>query len=133
MGVGAVLRRSAVKFPEKTALIFEGRRTTYGELNRRVNRTAHGLLRLGLRKGDRAAVLLHNGPEFIELYFACAKSGVIFVPVNNLLKARELAQIFTYIKPRALVFDQDFAATIGGILPELPFLEFPVSLQESPG
>jgi acyl-CoA synthetase (AMP-forming)/AMP-acid ligase II len=133
MGVGDVIRRSALKFPNKTALIFEGRRTTYGELNRRVNRAAHGLLRLGLRKGDRAAVLLHNGPEFIELYFACAKSGVIFVPVNNLLKARELAQIFTYIKPRALVFDRDFAEMIRGILPELPSLEFPVSLQEDAG
>jgi long-chain acyl-CoA synthetase len=133
MGVGDVIRRSASKFPDKTALIFEGRQTSYGELNRRVNRAAHGLMRLGLRQGDRVAVLLHNGPEFIELYFACAKAGVVFVPVNNLLKARELVQIFTYVTPRALVFDEDFAELIRGILPELTFLEFPISLQESRG
>jgi acyl-CoA synthetase (AMP-forming)/AMP-acid ligase II len=131
MGVGDVIRRSASKFPNKTALIFEGQRMTYDALNRRVNRAAHGLRGLGLQKGDRAAVLLHNGPEFIELYFACAKSGVVFVPVNNLLKARELVQIFTYIKPRALVLDDDFRELVETILPELPFLEFPVSLQGS--
>jgi long-chain acyl-CoA synthetase len=129
MGVGEILRRSAAKFPNRTALIFEGRRISYGELNRRVNRVADGLLRMGLQKGDRVAVLLHNGPEFIELYFACAKSGLVFVPVNNLLKAKELVQIFVYIRPRSLVFADDFGELVQGILPELPFLEFPVSLQ----
>ena len=129
MGVGDILRRSACKFPGKTALIFEDHRISYNELNRRVNRAASGLLKLGLRKGDRMAVLLHNGPEFIELYFACAKSGIVFVPVNNLLKTRELVEIFAYVKPRALVFDDDFSETVRTILPELPFLEFPVSLQ----
>jgi long-chain acyl-CoA synthetase len=129
MGVGNVLRRSAFNFPDKTALIFEDRRISYDELNRRVNRVAHGLLRRGLQKGDRMAVLLHNGPEFIELYFACAKSGAVFVPVNNLLTARELVQILIYIRPRFLVFDDDFGEMIQTILPELPFLEFPVSLR----
>ena len=129
MGVGNILRRSAFNFPDKTALIFEDRRISYDALNRRVNRAAHGLLQQGLQKGDRTAVLLHNGPEFIELYFACAKSGAVFVPVNNLLTARELVQILSYIRPRFLVFDDDFGEMIQTILPELPFLEFPVSLR----
>ena len=128
MGVGNILRRSAANFPEKTALVFEERRITYGELDRRVNRVANGLLQAGLRKGDRIAVLLHNGPEFIELYFACARSGAIFVPLNNLLKPRELVQIFSYLRPRFLVFGDDFKEMIPTILPELPFLEFPISL-----
>ena len=129
MGVGNILRRSAFNFPDKTALIFEDRRISYDALNRRVNRAAHGLLQQGLQQGDRMAVLLHNGPEFIELYFACAKSGAVFVPVNNLLTARELVQILSYIRPRFLVFDDDFGEMIRTILPELPFLEFPVSLR----
>ena len=129
MGVGNILRRSAFNFPDKTALIFEDRRISYDALNRRVNRAAHGLLQQGLQKGDRMAVLLHNGPEFIELYFACAKSGAVFVPVNNLLTARELVQILSYIRPRFLVFDDDFGEMIRTIQPELPFLEFPVSLR----
>ena len=128
MGVGDILRRSAVNFPDKEALIFEEERITYSALNRRVNRIANRLLELGLQAGDRIAVLLHNGPEFIEIYFACAKSGIIFVPVNNLLKARELIQIFSYVRPRALVFDDDFSELTRTILPELPFLEFPIDL-----
>ena len=111
MGVGNILRRSAFNFPEKTALIFEDRRISYDALNRRVNRAAHGLLQRGLQKGDRMAVLLHNGPEFIELYFACAKSGAVFVPVNNLLTARELVQILSYIRPRFLFSRGDKART----------------------
>jgi long-chain acyl-CoA synthetase len=129
MGVGNILRRSAANFPEKTALVFEDRRTTYRELDRRVNRVANGLLLAGLRKGDRVAVLLHNGPEFIELYFACARSGAIFVPLNNLLKARELVQIFEYIRPRFLILDDDFRGLAQTILPDLSFLEFPISLR----
>ena len=80
MGIGDVFRRSAANFPDKNAIIFEDQRITYRELNRRVNRIANGLLRLGLQQGDRVAVLLHNGPEFIEIYFACAKSGVDLRP-----------------------------------------------------
>ncbi|MFO7600980.1 MAG: long-chain-fatty-acid--CoA ligase [Candidatus Desulfacyla sp.] len=130
MSVGAILRRNAFNDGDKTALVFEDRRMTYGELNRAVNRVADHLLKMGLEKGDRLAVLLHNGVEFIELYFACAKSGVVFVPLNNLLKARELVQILEYIKPRALVLDHDFVEMIQPILPGLPFIQFPICLGE---
>ncbi|NCO60198.1 MAG: hypothetical protein COZ70_10015 [Deltaproteobacteria bacterium CG_4_8_14_3_um_filter_51_11] len=128
MGVGDVLRRSALHFPERNALIFEGRATTYSQLDRRVNRLSNGLLARGLKKGDRVAAIFHNGPEFFELYFACAKSGGVFVPVNNLLKRRELAQILLYIRPRFLIFDPYFSELVEDVAPELPFLESKVCL-----
>jgi acyl-CoA synthetase (AMP-forming)/AMP-acid ligase II len=103
MGVGNILRRSAFNFPDKPALVFGSQRTSYTELNRRVNCVANSLLNMGLKKGDRVAVLLHNCPGFIETYFACAKSGGIFVPINNLLKQKELMQIFEYINPRFVI------------------------------
>ncbi len=116
------------KFPEKPALVFEGRQITYAELNRRVNSISDSLLKLGLNKGDRVAVLLHNLPEFIELYFASAKAGTVFVPINNLLSRRNLTEIFEYIKPRALIFDRDFGDTIQSVLPALKYIEFPVEV-----
>ena len=76
MPVGDMIRRSADKFPEKTALIFKDKRITYRELNERVNALANRLLDMGGEKGDRVAVLLHNCVEYIEAYFACAKSGL---------------------------------------------------------
>ena len=130
MSVGGILRRNAFNFGDKTALVFEGRRVSYGELNQTVNRAANHLLHMGLQKGDRLAVLLHNSVEFIELYFACAKSGLVFVPLNNLLKAREVVQILEYIRPRALVFDHDFTELIQSILPGLGFIQFAVCLGE---
>ena len=108
MPVGDMIRRSADKFPEKTALIFKDKRITYRELNERVNALANRLLDMGGEKGDRVAVLLHNCVEYIEAYFACAKSGLVFVPINNLLKQGELKQIIQYIEPRFLLMDSDF-------------------------
>ncbi len=128
MSVGNILRRSAFKYPEKHAVVFGNRQITYAELNRRVNCVANSLLDLGLKKGDRVAVLSHNCPEFIELYFASAKAGSVFVPINNLLKQRELTEVFEYIKPRFLIFDEDFSETIRSIIPALKCIEFPIAL-----
>ena len=73
---------------------------------------------------------MHNCTEFFEIYFACAKSGAIFVPINNLLKQKELMHIFEYIKPRFLILDKDFTGVIQSILPDLKSIEFPISLND---
>jgi long-chain acyl-CoA synthetase len=108
MPMGDIIRRSAHRFPNKTALIFGKERLSYEALNSRINRLADSLMKGGLKKGDRIAALLHNGPEFFEIYFASAKLGGIFVPINNLLKKNELKQIFEYIEPAAIFFDGEY-------------------------
>jgi long-chain acyl-CoA synthetase len=132
MGLGNILRRSAARFPDKTALIFKERRMSYRELDRRVNCLANGLLQLGAQKGDRIAVLLHNCPEFIEIYFACTKSGVIFVPINNLLKETELTKIVDYIRPRFFLVDPDFEGVIRSVAGGRGYPEFMISLNNEP-
>ncbi|MCK4785612.1 MAG: long-chain-fatty-acid--CoA ligase [Desulfobacteraceae bacterium] len=131
MSMGDIIRRSAHKFPKKTAFIFGDQRLTYQELNRRVNRLANGLLDMGLKKGDRVAVILHNCPEFFEIYFASAKIGGIFVPINNLLKETELRQILEYVTPRFLFLDPDYEQIINSIEGELTFIEFLIGLEGS--
>ncbi len=131
MPVGDMIRRSADRFPDKTALIFRDKRITYGELNQRVNSMANRLLEMGGRKGDRLAVLLHNCPEYIETYFACAKSGLVFVPINNLLKKGELQQILQYIQPRFMVMDSDFEELILSTTEGMDFVEFNITLSTS--
>ena len=130
MSVGNVLRRCAFKFSDKPALIFRGTQLTYADLNGRVNSLANSLLKLGLNKGDRVAMLMHNCPEFIETYFACAKSGGVCVPINSLLKQKELMQILEYIKPRFLIFDEDFTEIVQSMLSTLPVIEFPIALRD---
>jgi len=131
MAVGDMIRRSAERFPEKTALTFQNKRITYSDLDQRVNAFANRLLDMGGRKGDRLGVVLHNCPEYIEAYFACAKSGLIFVPINNLLKQGELKQIIQYIEPRFLLVDSDFEDLILKATEETDFTEFKISLGES--
>jgi malonyl-CoA/methylmalonyl-CoA synthetase len=85
------------------ALEWNGATYTFGELEARSNRVAHGLLAQGFRKGDRLCVYLSNCVELIDLYLACVKTGVIFVPVNILYREREIAHIMADAEPRAFI------------------------------
>ncbi|MCK5547523.1 MAG: AMP-binding protein, partial [Thermoplasmata archaeon] len=67
LNLGQTLKLNAKKYPETIALKDKGRSFTYPEVDKRVNRLAHGLLSLGLKKGDRVAVLLENCIEIVEL------------------------------------------------------------------
>jgi len=66
MDLGRMLAESSRKYPENIALIFRERKLTYGELNEEVNIRAHGLIRLGIKPGERVAVLLGNSPELFS-------------------------------------------------------------------
>jgi fatty-acyl-CoA synthase len=107
------------RFPltrDRTAFIGGGRSYTYEEFNRRVNRVADRLLAAGLKKEDRVAAMLFNCTEFMEIYFACAKLGLIFIPLNFRLTAAELSDIFEDTGTRALFFHGEFAGTMGELL-----------------
>ncbi len=82
------------------ALEWQRRTYTFGELEVRSNGVAHALLARGFAPGDRLAVQLANSIELIDLYLACVKTGVIFVPVNVLYREREIAHILSDAAPR---------------------------------
>ena len=74
---------AAARNPDRAA-IREGARTlTYRALNERVNRLAHALLGLGIRRGERLLVLLGDRSEHLEALFACAKAGIVAAPVDH--------------------------------------------------
>ncbi|MBK6554622.1 MAG: long-chain fatty acid--CoA ligase [Rhodocyclaceae bacterium] len=122
MTLDDIPRRNALRFPDKTALAMGGRRLTWAELDDRVNRVAAALVAAGLHAGDRVAILLANCPEYIELYFGAARAGVIAVPVNYRLTAREMAQILDHAEPALLVAGSAYlgsAAEVRALLPAL--------------
>jgi len=132
MTIGDLLVRNANKFSNKQAVVSEkGTRTTFSTLNERVNRLAHALLDSGLNKGDRIGVLVHNCRQFIEIYFAAAKTGAIFCPYNNHFKQSELKDILDYSIPRFLVVDPDFLDTISALRSELNSVEKYICLEKS--
>ncbi|MBN2124381.1 MAG: long-chain-fatty-acid--CoA ligase [Deltaproteobacteria bacterium] len=130
MTMGSILRRSALRSPGKTAIVYGDRRISYRDFNMRVNQLSDSFLKMGLAKGDRIAILFHNCPEFFEVYFACAKTGGIFSPINNLLTPKEVKEILFYLEPRFLFLDPDFLPAIMAMREELTFLEGIVLLGE---
>jgi malonyl-CoA/methylmalonyl-CoA synthetase len=90
------------------ALEFQGRTLSFGEIDERSNRLAHLLTARGLERGDRLCCYLPNCLEMIDVYLACVKLGVIFVPINILYKEREIAHILADAEPKAVVASGDF-------------------------
>ena len=92
-GTGSWPLRRARLSPNKSAFTFDGRATTYSELDDRVTRLAHGLRDLGVRSGDRVALLSANHPAYLEVLLAAGVLGAIFVPLNARLTADEVEYI----------------------------------------
>jgi fatty-acyl-CoA synthase len=113
MSLGSILKKRALISRDKAALIFEGREITYGELNRRVNRVAHGLASLGVQKGDRVAILSRNSSEYAEALFGTLKLGAIFVPLNFRLTVEETLYQIADCAPRVFIFENEFASQAG--------------------
>ncbi|MBA4358581.1 MAG: hypothetical protein C0405_12745, partial [Desulfovibrio sp.] len=104
-GIGLWLDKRRELMPDKEALVDRDRRLTYAQLNQRVNGLAQGLADLGLKQGDRLAMLSMNRAEFVEVMMACAKLGLILVPLNWRLTASELGFIIGDSGAKALIFD----------------------------
>ena len=97
---------------DHTALEFQGNSYTFGDIDARSNRLAQLLAQRGLKSGDRLCVYLANCLEIVDLYLACLKLGVIFVPINILYRERELAHILTDADPVAVVSATEFPSPV---------------------
>ncbi|MFP8873846.1 MAG: AMP-binding protein, partial [Myxococcota bacterium] len=109
--IGQLLTKRAYRDPGLEALIepASGRRFTYSELNARSNRVANALTDMGIDDGDRVGLLLMNGVEFIESFFAVAKIGAVNVPLNWRLVADELEFIISDAGAKVLIFSSEFS------------------------
>ena len=92
---------------DEPALEWEGTSYTFGDLETRSNRVANALRAREFAKGDRLCVYLANRVELIDLYLACVKLGVIFVPINILYREREIAHIVGDAEPRSMITAAD--------------------------
>jgi len=113
VNLGTITAKWAAMDPARLALVDvpTGRRVTYGELDERVCRLGNGLIAAGLAKGDRVGVLARNAIEYFEIFFACARVGLIAQPVNWRLSAAEAARIFEDGAPALVVSSVEFRAT----------------------
>ena len=119
LNLGQILKVNAKKFPDTVALKDSDRAFTYPESNKRVNKLAHGLLSLGLKKGDKIAVLLENCIEIVEIYLATAKTGLVIVPINFRLISTEIEYITNNSDARAFILHDEFSSCVDDIKPSL--------------
>ena len=109
--------------PDRDAIVFEGKRWTYFQTCERVNRLSNALIRLGVKKGDRVAILQVNCLEIVESYFATAKLGGIFVPLNFRAKTDELSYMLSNAEAKFLFVGKRYLDMARTMLPDLTIIE----------
>jgi len=119
MDFGARLKQNAEDFPEKAAVIFKDRVTTYRELNERAARFANAITSLGIQPGDRVAVILKNRTEYLEIMYGLVKAGITLVPVNWRLAPQEMEYVINNSDSSAAVLSQEFLERISPIMKDL--------------
>jgi acyl-CoA synthetase (AMP-forming)/AMP-acid ligase II len=108
VNVADLLLRSAERFPNKEIVCDRGRRWSYREFDQWVNRVARMLSALGLKGGDAFALMAGNSAEFLAVYFAAARLGLVVVPVNLLWRKGELSHVLENAKVRAAVVEAEY-------------------------
>jgi acyl-CoA synthetase (AMP-forming)/AMP-acid ligase II len=130
--LGEGLRLNAIRYSDQEAVIFKDKRYTYRQLNDRVNRLANGLMDMGLKKGDKAAIVLHNCNEYLELYLAMSKAGIISVPLTYRAVSRDLEYMVNNADSCALVFGQDFEDLIWNCKSKFNQVKHYISVGDNP-
>lgn len=120
-----LLEHRVSQSPDKDFLLSEadGRRFTYQDFDRAVNRAAALLISEGVRKGDVVSLLMPNSAEYIIGYFACWKIGALAGPVNSLLKTDEARYVIGNSEAGAILVSSEFLPLIHSIHSELPALK----------
>ena len=133
MNLSSAISKWASIDPEREAIVDipTGRRLSFGALESRIDQLCHGLTDAGLVKGDRIAILSRNSIEYFEVYYACARAGLIAQPLNWRLAPEEISRILLDGDPAAFLCESEFLSErnavkdlLGDELPGLRHLEY---------
>lgn len=116
VNVGDMLTRAAWRRPNHEAVIDGARRLTYRALNDEVNRLSQALLAAGYERGDVLALASGNSVEFLTTYFACAKTGVVCVPINLAWGPPEVSYVLEHSRARGVVVESQLAGLVDAAL-----------------
>lgn len=123
MNLYLTLNKAITLWPQKEAIVDGDKRFTYEQFAQRVSAVANFLVDSGYQKGSVVAVLCPNGHELMEIYYACAITGVILNPINFRLSPHEVSIILNDSEARALFLHSDFKECAGKSLPDAPAVE----------
>ena len=114
-----IIEDKARQFPDHVVFQFRDDPITLEEFNARINQAANGFLELGVKHGDKVAIMLPNNPEFLYVWFGLNKIGACEVPVNVALKGQGLAYQMVQSDCVALVADLEYLDRLEGVAGEL--------------
>ncbi len=112
LNLSLMLQKAADRYQEKAVIVCGNRRLSYADLDKASNRVANALIGMGVKKGDRIAMLLENSPEFVIIYFGIVKTGAIAVPLDVKYKVAELTSLFNDCLPSVLVTESPTLDTL---------------------
>ncbi|OGO00544.1 MAG: hypothetical protein A2Y58_05605 [Chloroflexi bacterium RBG_13_51_52] len=117
MDLKSILENTARRSGEKTAIIYGERRVSFADLEKDSNRVAHALINMGVKKGDRVAMMQASNPEFVAVFFGIIKAGGIAVPLDSRYVADELESLFKDCTPKVFIIENP---PLESLLPALP-------------
>ena len=122
MNTSEFLMIAASVVPDRIAMICDGESRTFAQLQERVNRLANALSAsdgLGIGKGDKVAVMALNSIPYVETYYACAKLGAVFVPLNYRAKKEELSYMVNNSETKAMFVGERYLEITAALRPQL--------------
>jgi acyl-CoA synthetase (AMP-forming)/AMP-acid ligase II len=122
VNIGDSLTRTAARFPDKEAIVDGARSMTYREFNESVNRIAHALVARGYVRHDALAILSGNSLEFLQVYYACAKIGVVAVPLSLVWREKETSYVLQHSRAKGIVAEAQLVNGLVKVFPECPEL-----------
>jgi len=128
--LGEMLESTVRSFPQRTAVIFEGKEVDYRTFNQMVGRAAAGLSRIGIKPGDPVMEYMTNSLDFAVCHFALIKLGAIAVPLNVMYKAQEIAYIAEDTGAGTLITEGKLLDTVIGLQQSIPALQSIISSGE---
>ena len=113
-----LLQEAVDLHPERTALIYFGRKISYARLNLLIEQFAQGLIEFGIRKGDCITLILPNLPQFIIAYWAALRCGALPVPMNPLCSVGEVQTMTRICRPKMIIAFEPLCRKLNGALDE---------------
>lgn len=118
--IADMIRRSAYHYPDKPAVIFQGKTLTYSQLEAECNRVANALTALGVKKYDRVAILAHNTIHHVITWLGCAKIGAIYLAINYLLRGKDISYCIDHSESVAFIVEDALFDLVKDVQDDMP-------------
>ncbi len=118
--IADIVRRSSYHYPDKAAVIFQGKTLSYAQLENECNQVANALLDLGLQKYDRVAILAHNTIHHVLTWFGCCKAGMVYLAINYLLRGKDISYCIKHSEAKVFIVEDSLYDLVKDVLDDMP-------------